>query len=302
MKRMVVFAAAGELACVLSLALASGGNIAAYIAKAEPFAVTLALAAGLAATCFAFGLATGDYSWVDRIWSVAPVLFAWIFAARGGFTLRADLAALLVTLWGIRLTRNFARRGGYSGTEDYRWSVLRARIASPMAWQAFNAAFICSAQLGVIALFSAPLGLLVDRRSVLFSGFPVASILPLAFLAYETEADREQWEFHLGKAAGAVGEGFCRTGLFRLSRHPAYFGELGFWWSLYLLCALGSPSLLHWSAAGLIALTALFVGSTSFTEPLSAQKYPTYAEYQGLDLGGSARVPQAKAGRVGRSA
>ena len=35
----------------------------------------------------------------------------------------------LVTLWGARLTFNFARKGGYApGGEDYRWAVLRARM------------------------------------------------------------------------------------------------------------------------------------------------------------------------------
>lgn len=28
--------------------------------------------------------------------------------------------AVLVTLWGARLTYNFARKGGYTGMEDYR--------------------------------------------------------------------------------------------------------------------------------------------------------------------------------------
>jgi steroid 5-alpha reductase family enzyme len=74
--------------------------------------------------------------------------------------------------------------------------------------------------------------------------------------------------------------GFRSSGLFRLSRHPAYFGELGFWWSIYLLCAVGSGTFIHWSGAGALALTALFVGSTRFTESLSAAKYPAYAEYR----------------------
>jgi len=36
----------------------------------------------------------------------------------------------LVILWGARLTFNFARKGGYArGGEDYRWAVLRGRMA-----------------------------------------------------------------------------------------------------------------------------------------------------------------------------
>jgi steroid 5-alpha reductase family enzyme len=291
---MAWFVVASGLACATALEIASGGRPLAFVADAEPFAIALVLAAGLAAICFGFGLATGDCSWVDRLWSVAPVLYAWLYAARGGFGTRTTTAAILVTLWGARLTGNFARRGGYSGTEDYRWSALRRRIPSPFLWQAFNAVFICSAQLGVITLFSAPLGLLAARGGDFSAAFAAAATMPLLFLAYETEADREQWEFQGRKAAliasrddrrpsGADGEaeaGFCSSGLFRLSRHPAYFGELGFWWSLYLISAGGSGSLLHWTAVGPLALTAIFAGSTRFTESLSAEKYSAYAEYR----------------------
>ena len=294
MKRTALFIVASCIGCALSLAIVSGGRPGIFVASADPFTVSRAFAAGLAAVCFAFGLSTGDYSWVDRLWSVVPVLFAWLYAARGGFGLRASTAAGIVTLWGARLTGNFARKGGYSGSEDYRWSALRGRVSSPLLWQAFNAAFICSAQLGIMALFSAPIGLLAGRGGDFSAAFAGLAGLALLFLAYETEADREQWEFQLRKAAclvaradgvhesgdGEVDAGFRSSGLFRFSRHPAYFGEIGFWCCLYLIGASGSGSLLNWSASGPVALTAVFAGSTRFTESLSVGKYPAYAEYQ----------------------
>ena len=51
-------------------------------------------------------------------------------AYMSGFAPRQTLAASLVTVWGIRLTFNFARKGGYSwkfweGEEDYRWAIVR---------------------------------------------------------------------------------------------------------------------------------------------------------------------------------
>jgi steroid 5-alpha reductase family enzyme len=308
MKRFLVFLAVCALACALVLALASGGSPTAFVAGENPFVLVLWLTAAFAASCFAFGAATGDYSWVDRLWSILPPLFAWIYAARGSFGWPVTVGAVLVTVWGIRLTRNFARRGGYAGEEDYRWSVLRSRIPSGLLWQLFNAAFICAFQLGVIALFSSPLSRLAEAPAGGVgpgAAFITVALLPLLFLAFETEADREQWSFQARKAAaraagaagaagpaGAAGaaadkgpddeaaKGFCSSGLFRLSRHPAYFGELGFWWSIYLLCAVGSGSLVHWSLAGPVALTCIFIGSTGFTESISMAKYPAYADYR----------------------
>jgi steroid 5-alpha reductase family enzyme len=294
MKRTTLFFLACAVLGLAACTLASGGAPLTFVSRAEPFVVTCALSAGFAAASFAFGAATGDYSWVDRLWSLVPVLFAWLYALRAGFAAPSLAAALLVTLWGARLTRNFARRGGYSGSEDYRWSVLRSRMASPLLWQLFNAGFICAFQLGVIALFASPLGLLAEVGPPGAGLLPVVApaVLCLGFLAIETEADREQWEFQARKAAflalpegrrGADDEarrGFRSSGLFRLSRHPAYFGELGFWWSVCLLGSWGSGRPIHWSAAGAAALTCLFVGSTRFTESITAAKYPAYREYR----------------------
>jgi steroid 5-alpha reductase family enzyme len=245
---------------------------------------------GLAACSFAFGLATGDYSWVDRLWSIAPVLFAWLYAARGGPGPLPVAAALLVSLWGARLSFNFARRGGYSGSEDYRWSVLRSRIPSPILWQLFNAIFICGFQLGLMALFCSPLGMLARGSPSPLAAIP--AIFCIAFLAFETIADQQQWSFQSRKAARLAlpisertadpeaERGFRSSGLFRLSRHPAYFGEIGFWWGVYFMCALGAGRILDWSAAGAALLTSLFAGSAGFTESISSSKYPAYGDYR----------------------
>ena len=88
----------------------------------------------LAGICFATWFAsvvTKDYSFVDRIWSLIPIVYAWVFAGGEGFSNpRLNLMAALISLWGARLTFNFARKGGYApGGEDYRWPVLRARMS-----------------------------------------------------------------------------------------------------------------------------------------------------------------------------
>ena len=304
MKRFILFAIVATAAGLVAIDMAWAGG---------PVARVLALAATLALTCMAFGAATGDYSWVDRIWSIAPVAFAWMLAPPSGP--RATIASILVTIWGARLTFNFARRGGYTGMEDYRWSALRARISHPLAWQAFNLFFIAAFQMGVLVAISLPLRRLASPHeagtgaaSALAGGeagpltlgpltpaFAALALLALAFIVWETIADQQQWNFHARKAAARralekgeipdrraaadLERGFRNDGLFHLSRHPNYFGELGFWWTIWLLCSLGSP-LLDPSLAGPLGLTAVFVGSTRFTEEISAAKYQNYAAYR----------------------
>jgi steroid 5-alpha reductase family enzyme len=63
---------------------------------------------------------------VDRIWSIIPWAYVWIYVLRDGITTRSLFVLALPTIWGIRLTFNYARKGGYNkGEEDYRWVTVR---------------------------------------------------------------------------------------------------------------------------------------------------------------------------------
>ena len=55
-----------------------------------------------------------DPSIVDRLWSIQPILFVWHFYFSGAadqFNARLFLMALIVSLWGGRLTANFWLKG-----------------------------------------------------------------------------------------------------------------------------------------------------------------------------------------------
>lgn len=241
---------------------------------------------GVAAGCWALSVATREYSWVDRLWSLVPCVYLWLFAWGGGWQPRSVLMALLVSAWGARLTFNFARKGGYApGGEDYRWGELRKRMP-PWAFQLFNVGFIAGYQNLLLLLIclpawsvasrpGAPLGLLDAMLSLAF----------LLFLAGETVADQQQWEFHQRKKAllekgEEVREPFLTTGLFAWSRHPNFFCEQAQWWVLTLFPVAAGERWLTVASLGAALLTLLFHGSANFTESLTLRKYPSYAEYQ----------------------
>jgi steroid 5-alpha reductase family enzyme len=267
-------------------------SIGDFLRTADPLIVVLTLAGSMAVTAFLLGMLTDEYSWADRLWSTAPVIFSWVYLLRAGGNMRLLIVVVLITLWGARLTFNFARRGGYTSSEDYRWPILRQRITSVLLWQLFNLLFICGTQIGLMALFTLPVYALSQLRVAPVSPlFLVVGAGFLLFLLLETIADHQQWEFQQAKhglaPAGAaeryydeIQNGFRSSGLFRYSRHPAYFGELMVWWSVYLLTAVAADQLFHYSGIGAVALTLLFVGSTRFTESITASRYPAYAEYQ----------------------
>ena len=229
---------------------------------------------------------THDSSWVDRMWSIAPVIYVWVFAGYAGLgDMRLNVMAIIVTLWGARLTFNFARKGGYSGMEDYRWPIVRATM-KPWQYQIFNIVFIVIFQNILLLLIAMPAYVAYENQAPPFGAIGVLlTVLFLAALAGETIADQQQWNFHRWKAAEtAAGRtplpGFVTTGLFRYSRHPNFFFEQAQWWLFFLMGAVAAGSLWQWTAIGPLLLTLLFIGSTRLTENISSSKYPAYADYQ----------------------
>ncbi|WP_349898234.1 DUF1295 domain-containing protein [Parafrigoribacterium soli] len=255
-----------------------------------PLSVVISIAIGACIFAWIASLITHEHSWVDRLWSVVPVAYVWVFAAFAGLQdARLDLMAVLVTLWGARLTFNFARKGGYTGVEDYRWAVLRTRMKR---WQfeLFNLLFIVIYQNAILVLITLPALTAYENRSALGIGDVLLALLFIALLAGETIADQQQWRFQSWKAAERTAgrepqPRFLQAGLFRVCRHPNFFFEQAQWWVLFFMGAVAAGSLLQWTVLGAVLLTTLFIGSTRFTESITRSRYPEYADYQATTSG-----------------
>ncbi len=247
----------------------------------------LRILVGVCVVVWLVSLATNEHSWVDRIWSIIPVVYmACLRRPTAHFDdTRLNVMFTLVALWGARLTFNFARKGGYApGGEDYRWAELRGRMPR-WQFQLFNLVFITIYQNLLLLLICLPAYTAYEHQGSFGATDVVATAVFLAFLVGETVADQQQWEFHGWKraevAAGREPDPrFLQSGLFRFSRHPNFFFEQAQWWVVFVFGASAAGSLWQPTVIGAVLLTLLFVGSTRFTESLSRAKYPEYADYQ----------------------
>lgn len=246
-----------------------------------PLIVVAVVAAVVILFVFVASIITTDNSWVDRLWSIVPVVYVWVFAGFAGLAdARLNVMAVLVTLWGARLTFNFARKGGYSGEEDYRWPILRARM-SKGRFLLFNIFFISIYQNIILVLITLPAFTAYENRQTPFGALDVVlTVVFLGLLVGETVSDQQQWNFHAQKRAGTATTPFLTTGLWRLSRHPNFFFEQAQWWALFFFGAIAAGSVLQWTVLGAVLLTTLFIGSTIFTESITRSKYPSYTDYQ----------------------
>lgn len=257
-----------------------------------PYGVALDLGILLAVACWVLSILTREYSWVDRLWSVLPAVYCVVVAVELEFqSVRVNVMTLLATMWAIRLTFNNALKGGYwIGGEDYRWIYLRKQM-SKLEFQLVNVAVVAVGQMAVVWLFASPVhqAWVHSTRPMGWLDFVAAGVF-LVLLVFETIADAQMWRFQqnkkrLIKEGVEVEQPFIDSGLFRFSRHPSYFCEMGMWVTFYAFAIAASGQFWHWTGLGCLLLILVFQGSTRLAEKISGEKYSTYSKYQ-------ARVPK----------
>ncbi len=250
---------------------------------------------GFSLLAFAISTITKNYSQVDKLWSTLPILYVGLTAYHFPEP-RVILMAVLAILWGLRLSYNFGRKGGFQwkfweGEEDYRWEVLRQKpeFQGAFRWMIFNFAFISFYQLGLVLLMTLPIVEVIGSTQKLYWLDYLIAFLFLGFLAIETVADEQQWTFQTKKyALKKAGKtlppeyvkGYLDRGLWKWMRHPNYMGEQAVWLVFYLFTIAAGSFWLNWSVIGSLLLLVLFRSSSDFSEDISESKYPEYAEYR----------------------
>ena len=211
---------------------------------------------------------------------------------------RLVVMAVLATLWGLRLTFNFARKGAYrlkfwEGEDDYRWKVLRSMplFQRRWVWALFDLVFISLYQNIILLLIVLPSLACMTSTAPFGWMDAVAAMLMLGFIVYETVADEQQWAFQSKKWAmiksgkkleelpAPYNKGFNTRGLWSLSRHPNYMAEQAIWVCLYLFTIAAGVGIFNWSLMGALLLIVLFLGSSSLGEEIISGKYPQYEAY-----------------------
>lgn len=268
--------------------------------QSETLRILVILCGCSAAYCFIVGELVQNFSQMDKLWSILPIAYSWIIAARGGMKPRLILFAVIVTAWGVRLTVNFARKGAYrlkfwEGEEDYRWAIVRRNplFRRRFAWMLFDLLFISLYQNALVLAICLPALAAMESTEAIGAWDILGACAAAGFLLLETVADEYQWRFHCKKKEllrrhGSPDEvptpyrlGFNTTGPWSRMRHPNYLGEQGIWASLYFL-AVGAGvtrSGFHPTAVGALLLILLFMGSSTLGESISSKKYPKYPDY-----------------------
>lgn len=211
--------------------------MSAYLAT-----VVLAVMGGMA-VMWLVSLALKDSGIVDVVWGLVFVVVAWIGVAMGtGVESRRLMLAAMVTIWGLRLAIRIGRRN-LGKPEDFRYAAWRREAGDAWWWRSLFKVFWLQ---GVVALVVA-LPLMAAAVGKTPEGLTLVDYLGaliwLVGLGFESIGDAQLDRF---KADPANKGRIIRSGLWRYTRHPNYFGDALLWWGfgvVALLTPWGVPAL-----------------------------------------------------------
>ena len=221
-----------------------------------------------------FGLLFKNVSVYDPYWSVfPPVVFTAWAVHKGVFSLPLALLLVAIWCWGIRLTANWVYTFKGLSHEDWRYTRYR-ETQSPFVFQMTN--LFGLNMIPTIVVFGAMLpgfGIFPSEspaNALTWLGFAMCLSSVTIQLVADTQIHRFR-EAHHGK--------YCDVGLWKHGRHPNYFGEIQFWWGIWVIYA--SLKGFDWLILSPVAMTALFLFiSIPMMERRQLQNKPGYAEYR----------------------
>ncbi len=226
---------------------------------------------------FIFSVLLNNSSVYDPYWSVKPVViavFLFSMAPGGESPVFRWVLLFLVFLYGLRLTSNFYR--GWPGLihEDWRYADFRKKfpgfywIVSLLGIHLFPTLMVFLGCLPLIPAFTAT-GIEFPLLAIAGLVVLLGAVL-LAFVADE----------QLRKIKKRPAGDRQMTGLWRLSRHPNYLGEILTWWGIFF-AGLSFGMEFLWTGIGAVAITLLFVFiSIPLMENRLRKKHKDYENYR----------------------
>ena len=266
---------------LLSYLLAFFGAWSAVLITSELHLLIQILIADVVATAviFVFSVWFKNSSFYDPYWSIVPVFILTYMIFQNNLTdfTREVLAAVVVVLWGLRLTGNWLYTWKGLGHVDWRYILLQER-AGKLLWMPVNFFGIHLVPTIIVFLACVPL------YSVTVSGKnPINWLDFLAFslgmlsIWIEFQSDRE---LHRFRAVRSDTSSVLEAGTWSWCRHPNYLGEIGFWLSIFLFGAAAGEGISALAISGPTIMLLLFVFvSIPMIEQKLLQDKPRYKDY-----------------------
>lgn len=227
---------------------------------------------------FLVGLVTKDNSYIDVAWGIGFVITAISLSIFNG---RSDLvniiAVVLTTLWGIRLGTHIGIRKLKHKGEDFRYKNWRETWNNFILRSYFQIFMLQGLMMFIISI---PMIVISSNTSDELSIVTAIGIIiwSIGFL-FEAVGDYQLTKFIQKKKTHNDDKNFpqiMKTGLWKYTRHPNYFGETVLWWGLFFIALNFEYGILTIISPLVIGFLMLRVSGI----PMLERKYKDNKEFQ----------------------
>lgn len=182
------------------------------------------------------GMIFNNASVYDPYWSVAPVVMIIGYAvAREAYNPYVIVIMVLIGIWGLRLTINWAIGFKNLHIQDWRYAQLQEK--HPKLWFLISLFGICMMPTIVVFIAMLPafqyVEVITTGAAAQSLGNFLGMLVVIAGITIETLADIQMHQF---KSIAANADLVNDHGLWSVSRHPNYLGEIMFWFGI---CVMG---------------------------------------------------------------
>ena len=234
-------------------------------------------------TIFIIATVIKDNSIIDMGWGMGFVVGSWLtLLVTENPTILSYFIVGFITVWGLRLSFRLIKRN-FGKPEDFRYAQWRKEWGDKVVITAFFRVFMVQAIINFI-VGSASYSIIKynefsfgsnDQYIVLLGLF-----ISLTGLFFEVVGD-EQLRRHINKGSRTL----MQSGLWSLTRHPNYFGEISIWVGLYIsgitLLFTNSVSPIYYiilAVSPILMSNVLIKVSTPLLEK-NMEKYDGWKEY-----------------------
>lgn len=228
---------------------------------------------------FIFSWIFNNASIYDPYWSVLPQVMVIILALDGEqFHWASYIMIGLIELWGMRLTLNCLIRFKNLKHQDWRYTKFREK--HPKLWPLINLSGIHLFPTLVVYLLMLPTAAYFEavNYNLLTNNFNLSSILAIiiavAGIVLELVSDIQSG-YYRKKYPNQI----LDKGLWKVSRHPNYFGEIIFWFGIFLLMLSIRENYWVLVLGPIVNLLMFSFISIPMMEKRLLTKYPAYKEY-----------------------
>ncbi len=247
-------------------------------------------------TVYGIAIQKGRNDFADVAWGPGFVIATLVCLFNANLmTWKSWILFGLTTIWAIRLSIYIYRRNR-GKPEDFRYRKWRKEWGNNFYWRSYLQVFLLQGAL--LLLIGLPIWTSIatsgetDHHSESLTLTLVGTLVWAIGFSFESIADKQMATFkkrssYPSSQASQNHPRVMKSGLWKYSRHPNYFGEALLWWGIFLISVSNLAP--FWTVIGPLTLSFLLVKVSGV--PMLEKKYSKNLEYQNYQKQTSAFIP-----------